>query len=192
MMELWGYVSIFRFVFRRPKVPRGATSFTYHQPVLLSIIALLLMSSVELVVADILVRRWETVRIVLLVLSAWGLVWMLGYLFGMLTRPHAVGPEGIRARAGAEIDVAMSWADIESVERHQRRAQVQHVTTDADGNQSLHLPIQHETNIDITLRQPVTARLPQGTETVSQISLYADQPDAFVAEVGLHRASRVT
>lgn len=34
MMELRGYQSIYRFVFRRPKVPAGGVGFSYHKPVL--------------------------------------------------------------------------------------------------------------------------------------------------------------
>jgi hypothetical protein len=30
MMELRGYQSIYRFVFRRPKVPAGGVGFSYH------------------------------------------------------------------------------------------------------------------------------------------------------------------
>ena len=58
-------------------------------------IVFIAVSAVELMAVDLIVRRWPSVRIPLLVLSIWGLVWMLGFLFGMLTRPHAVGPEGI-------------------------------------------------------------------------------------------------
>jgi hypothetical protein len=34
MMEIHGYQSIYRFLFRRPKVPAGAVGFSYYQPVL--------------------------------------------------------------------------------------------------------------------------------------------------------------
>jgi hypothetical protein len=33
-LELHGYRSIYRFVFRRPKVPAGGVGFGYHKPVL--------------------------------------------------------------------------------------------------------------------------------------------------------------
>jgi hypothetical protein len=33
-LELHGYQSIYRFVFRRPKVPAGGVGFGYHKPVL--------------------------------------------------------------------------------------------------------------------------------------------------------------
>jgi hypothetical protein len=34
MMEIRGYQSIYRFLFRRPKVPSGAVGFSYYQPIL--------------------------------------------------------------------------------------------------------------------------------------------------------------
>ena len=73
-------------------------------------IVFIALSAVELVAVDLIVRRWPYIRIPLLVLSIWGLIWMLGFLFGMLTRPHAVGPEGIRVRYGAEVDLPVTWA----------------------------------------------------------------------------------
>jgi hypothetical protein len=190
MMEIWGYVSILRYVLRRPKVPAGAAAFTYHQPVLPLLVAFIVVSAIDLVVVDVLVRRWPTVRIALLVLGVWGLVWMFGLLFGFLTRPHAVGPDGIRVRSGAEVDIPLPWELIDSVTRRKQAAQDKQprMTIDDEGVRTLHLEMQHETNIEITLRRPVTARMPQGAMTVSRVCLYADDPRSFVTEVGRHRA----
>lgn len=116
-MEIASYRAIFRFVFRRPRVPAGATGFTYHSPVLALLVAFIVLSTVELVVVDLLVRRWEAVRLPLLVLGLWGVVWMVGLLLGMLTRPHAVGPDGIRVRSGSEIDIDLGWDVVASVVR---------------------------------------------------------------------------
>ncbi len=63
------------------------------------------VSALELVVDDLIVRRWTCVRVPLLILSNWGLVYMLRLLFGVLVRPHAVGPDGIRVRYASEVDV---------------------------------------------------------------------------------------
>ena len=193
-MELWGYVSTLRFVFRRPRVRAGATGFTYHKPVLPLLVAFIVVSAIELVVVDVLVRRWPSVRIAMLALGVWGLVWMFGMLFGFLTRPHAVGPDGIRVRSGAEVDIPLPWELIDSVARRKRLAQDKQplVTTDAEGVRTLHLEMQHETNLELTLRRPVTARLPQGIHTVSRVHFFADDPQSFVAEVGRHRADLVS
>ena len=129
-------------------------------------------------------RRWTYVRVPLLILSIWGLVYMLGLLFGMLVRPHAVGTDGIRARYGSEIDIPIAWDDIRSVARRKNVNQEKQpkVTVGADGQATLHLRILNETNIEVELERPTPLRLPHGTETVSRVNLYADDPAAFLNE----------
>lgn len=190
LLEVWGYVSILRYVLRRPKVPPGATGFTYHRPVLPLLMAFIVVSAVELVVVDLLVRRWPTVRISLLALGIWGLVWMCGLLFGFLTRPHAVGPAGIRVRSGAEVDITLDWDVVDSVVLKRRVARDKQplVTADQDGTCVLHLRVQYETNIDVRLRRPVAARMPHGTETIMAIHLFTDLPQLFTDEVRRHCA----
>lgn len=193
-MELGSYQAIFRFVCRRPRVPQGATGFTYHQPVLALLLAFIAVSVVELVVVDLLVRRWEAVRLPLLVVGVWGVVWMLGLLFAMLTRPHAVGPSGVRARYATEIDIGLGWDAVRSVDHRRRVVQGKQpkVTVDDQGRAALHLRMQDETNIDIALARPVSVRLPHGPETVERVSLYADDPRAFLDAVARHRTAPET
>ena len=57
-MEIHGYQSIFRFVFRRPRVPAGSVGFTYSAPILSILIVFTVVSAVELVVVDLIVHRW--------------------------------------------------------------------------------------------------------------------------------------
>lgn len=190
MMEVWGYLSIVRFVLRRPRVPPGAEAFSYHQLVLPLLLVFIVVSAIELVVVDVLVRRWESVRVALLVLGAWGLVWMLGLLFGFLTRPHAVGPEGIRLRSGAELDLPLRWEEVEAVTRRKRTAQDKQAafTVDEDGTRTLHLHMQEQTNVHIALRSPVTARLQREQHAVTCIEVWVDQPEAFVDAARRHSA----
>ena len=185
MMEIHGYQSIYRFLFRRPKVPAGDVGFSYYQPVLAILIVFVAVSAVELVVVDLIVRRWAHIRIPMLILSVWGLIYMLGFLFGMLTRPHAIGPAGIRARYGSEVDIPLLWDDIESVTRRKHAVQTKQpkVTVDEDGEATLHLRMQNETNIEVLLTGPIELRLPHGPETISKVTLYADDSPAFLEEV---------
>jgi hypothetical protein len=184
-MEIHGYQSMFRLVFRRPRVPAGAAGFGYHQPVLSVMIVFIVLSVVELVVVDVVVRRWASVRIPLLVLGIWGVTFMLGLLFGMLVRPHAVGPDGIRVRSGSEVDIPLTWDQISSVTLRKRTVQEKQpkVTVDDTGEATLHLRLMNETNLDIRLEEPTDLRLPHGTERVSVVAFHADDPKAFLAEV---------
>jgi hypothetical protein len=60
------------------------------------------------------------------------------------------------------------------------------VSVDEDGEATLHLRMQNETNIAIQLKRPIEIRLPQGSETISKINLYADDSHAFMNEVRRH------
>ena len=184
-MEISGYQNLFRFVFRRPRVPTGWAGFSYHQPVLSVMIVFTVLSVVELVVVDVVVRRWPAVRLPLLVLGIWGVTFLLGLLFGMLVRPHAVGPDGIRIRSGPEIDIPLTWDDIGSVTRRTRTVPDRQpkVTVDGQGEATLHLRMMNETNLDIRLARSTPLRLPGGSETVSVVAVHADDPKGFLAEV---------
>jgi hypothetical protein len=106
----------------------------------------------------------------------------------MLTRPHAIGPTGIRARYGTEIDVPLPWDDIDSViaRKHTIQTKQPKVTVDEDGEATLHLRMQNETNIEVQLKAPTEIRLPSGPETISKVTLYADDSKAFMNEVRRH------
>jgi hypothetical protein len=185
LIEVRGYQSIYRFLFRRPKVPAGAEGFSYHKPILAIMIAFIVVSVVEVVVVDRIVNRWTYIRLPVLIISIWGLVWMLGLLFGMLVRPHAVGPDGIRVRYGSEVDIPIAWHDVYSVTSRKQAVQDKQpkVTIDDNGAATLHMRIQNETNIEVRLERPIPLKLPHGTETVSTVRLYADDPKRFMDAV---------
>jgi hypothetical protein len=188
-MEIHGYQNTYRFLFRRPRVPTRAVGFSYHQPVLPILIVFTALSAIELVVVDVIVHRWwPPARIPLLVLGVWGVTFMLGLLFGMLVRPHAVGPDGIRIRSGSEVDIPLTWDDIGSVVLRKRTIQEKEprVTVNEQGEATLHLRIMNETNLEIRLEQPTALQLPSGTETVSVVTIYADDPKGFLAEARRH------
>lgn len=186
-LEIGVWVSLYRFIFRRPKVPAGATGFSYHQPVMSVMIVFIVLSAIEIPIVDLIVHQWVYIRIPFLALGIWGLTWMLGFLFGFLTRPHAVGPEGIRVRSGAEVDIPIPWGDVDFVElKHVVDSVKQPRLTPGEDGNTLHLRIQNETNISIRLERPVVVRLPQGSVTAVEVRLYADEPKRFMDEVRRH------
>jgi len=186
-MEKGVWVSLFRFVFRRPRVPEGASAFAYHAPVRSLLVILLVLSAIEIPVVDLIVHPWPWVRIPLLIAGIWGVTWMLGLLLGFLTRPHAVGPAGIRARAGAEIDVDLPWELIGSVERSPSTAQhAPLVEDDAVLGPTLSLRMQDEANILITLERPVTRKIRGEQRTFAAVRLWTDDVPGFLAAVRTH------
>jgi hypothetical protein len=185
-IELGVWVSLYRFVFRRPRVPAGATGFRYHSPILTVLVVFIVLSAIEIPIVDLVVHPWPWLRIPLMIAGIWGVTWMLGLLLGFITRPHAVGPEGIRVRSGAEIDIDLPWAVVDRVARSKDVAEKAPKVDEGEHGRTLALRMQDETNILIVLERPVIARLPKGPESVDAVRLWADDPDGFMSAVRTH------
>lgn len=181
--ELRVYSSIGRAIARRPAIEPGGTGIGYHRPVLTVLIIFIVLSAVEIPILDLIVHPWPAVRIGVLILGIWGLTWMLGLLCAMLQRPHTVGPTGIRIRNGLEVDVAVSWSAVASVEISKRvdEPKSPRVSDSAEYAERM----QDETNILIELERPTPIRLPGlaprgGVHEVTRVRLWADDPRAFL------------
>lgn len=187
-MEIGIWQSLYRFIFRRPRVPTGAVGFTYHKQVWTILMIFIGLSAFEIPILDLIVHQWPVVRIAFLALGIWGLTWMIGLALGFVTRPHAVGPDGIRVRNGAETDVPLAWDDVESVslDKQTDEAKAPRVTIDDDGKRTLWMRMQNETNIEVALERATAIRLPSGTETVNAVRFWVDEPRDFLAEVRKH------
>jgi hypothetical protein len=184
-MEIGIWQSLYRFIFGRPRVPRGAVGFTYHRQVWTILMIFIGLSAFEIPIIDLIVHRWPFVRIAFLALGIWGLTWMIGLALGFVTRPHAVGPDGIRVRNGAETDVPLPWDGVESVslDKQSDEAKAPRVTVDDQGKRTLWMRMQNETNIEVALERTTAIRLPSGTETVDVVRFWVDEPRDFLAEV---------
>ncbi len=196
-MEIALWVGLYRFVSRRPAIPAGAEGFSYHRPILSVMVIFTALSAIEIPVVDMIVHQWLFIRIPFLILGIWGLTWMLGFLFGYLTHPHTVGPEGIRLRDGAEVGIAVSWDDFHSIEQLKQVAgpEKEPKVTEGDDGAILHFRIQNETNLALRLERPIEFTLPNGTVTVSEVRFHADDPKQLMDAVrrgdrSLHRSHR--
>jgi hypothetical protein len=181
--ELRVYSSIGRAIVRRPAIEPGGTGIGYHRPVLTVLIIFIVLSAIEIPILDLIVHPWPAVRIGVLILGLWGLTWMLGLLCAMLQRPHAVGPTGIRIRNGLEVDVAIPWSAVASVEIAKRVDEPKSPRV-AGGEYAERM--QNETNILIELERPTPIRLPGlaprgGAHEVTRVRLWADDPRSFLA-----------
>jgi hypothetical protein len=187
-MEIGIWQSLYRFIFRRPRVPEGAVGFTYHRQVWTILMIFIGLSAFEIPIIDLIVHRWPVMRIMFLALGIWGLTWMIGLALGFVTRPHAVGPDGIRVRNGAETDVPLPWENVESVslDKQSDEAKAPRVTVDDQGRRTLWMRMQNETNIEVALERSTAIRLPSGTETADVVRFWVDEPRDFMAEVRKH------
>ena len=165
-----------------PALAPGDEAFSYLgvvKPILGVFIGL---SVVEIPILDLIIKHvvpWQPARVIMLVISVWGLLWMLGLLISLKIHPHVAGAAGIRVRMGPGIDFTVPWPDIDAVTKHYRSmpssksVQIE--------NQVLHIVVGSQTSVDVKLRRPITVRLPKGeSDPIEELRLYADDPDAFV------------
>ncbi|MDY0909658.1 hypothetical protein [Microbacterium sp. CFBP9034] len=184
--EVGMWQGLYRWLFRRPRVPAGGSAFSYHSPILTILVIFIVLSAVEIPIVDLIVHPWPWVRIPLLALGIWGVTWMLGLLLSYLTRPHAVGPEGIRARDGAHVDIDLPWEAVASVERSRDVLEKAPKVRDEPHGRTLALRMQDETNILIVLERPVTARLGDEVVEFDAVRLWVDDSDGFLSAVRTH------
>lgn len=184
--EVGIWKSLYRWAFRRPRVPAGASGFAYHSPVLTILVVFIVLSAIEIPIIDLIVHDIAWLRIPLLALGIWGLTWMIGLLLSFFTRPHAVGPDGIRARSGADIDIDLPWDAVASVEKSRDVVEKAPKIREEGHGRTLALRIQNETNVLVVLERPVRTRLGGSDVELDAVRLWVDDLDGFMTAVRTH------
>lgn len=191
-MEKIVYAAIVRAIARRPWKAPDARGFHYHAQSLAILVVFIVLSAVEIAIIDLIVHQWLWLRIPLLIIGIWGLVWMIGFLCAHFMRPHTVGTEGIRVRDGLDMDVHVTWDDVYSVELKSRNHEPKtpSVIDDQDGR-SLVMDVTDQTNIEVVLERPTTVTLPGlppkgGEQVIDRIHLWTDEPQGFLDAVREH------
>lgn len=181
-MEAGVWRSLFLVVTRRrPGQGPGVETFRYAREVVPLLWAFLAVSLVELPVVHVLLP-WETVRLVVLVVSVWGLLWTAGLLASMKVFPHLQSADGMRLRYGATVDVEVPWSAVQDVRggRGSYPGSTVQTVEDEDGTTAV-VAVMRQTKVDIRFLEPTTIALPDGPVEVVRLRVYADRPHDFVA-----------
>ncbi|MFB9717905.1 hypothetical protein [Planobispora longispora] len=137
---------------------------------------------VETVGLEILLRALEApdgLRIAVLVLDLYGILYALALAAACVTRPHVVSPAGLRVRYGVYLDVRVPRELISSA-RTARNYNESGMVSVQDGR--LGVAVSSQTNVVVELTEPLTVIRPLGESTeVTQIRLFADDPAAVLA-----------
>ena len=180
--ELGTWRSLWRWIRRRPAVPPGADAFPYvsaASPVLWTFIVL---SAVEIPLVDWLLP-WPSLRIALLVVGFYGLLWMVGMLAAMHVHPHTVDAAGLRVRSGFTVDVRVPWEEIAAVRVRRRSVEGSRTVVVAEerGRRAVSVAVVASTQVDVELRTPLVLPLARtGGQPVGELRLAADDPAALV------------
>ena len=176
------------WVTRRPVPMHGGQPYGYLGVVKPILGVFLALSIIEIPVLDLIVKHvvpWGPARLIMLVISVWGLLWMLGFLAGMIRHPHLVLAGGLRVRMGPGIDFTVPWSDVESVGKRYRSMPSSRAVQVEEG--ALHIVVGSQTSIDVRLRRPIVFDVPRaGGEAVHELRLYADDADGLVRAARVH------
>lgn len=181
--ELRLYVALGRWLVRRPAVPEGATAWGYARLATPVMWLWIFASAMELPLAHVLVP-WPAVRLTLLVVGVWGLVWMVGVLASYHVYPHTVDEEGVRVRLGKSADVCVPWDRIASVTTVDRDLPssirtFQPLTTDRGVD--LQIGVSARANIHLALTEPMPVTVKGEPMSVTALTFLVDDPREFVA-----------
>jgi len=191
-MEAANWRSMYLWARRKPPpLGDGGEAFGYLGVVKPILAVLVVLSVVEIPILDLIIKNvvpWQPARWIMLAISVWGLLWMIGLLASMKIHPHVVGAAGIRVRMGAGLDFVLPWGDVEAVRKGYRSmpsgksVQIE----EERGRRVLQVVVSSQTSVDVRLRRPVDVALPQGgSGPVEEVRLYADDPDAFAKAASL-------
>ena len=177
-LEVSLYGALLRWVTRRPAVPPGTTAVGYGQLVAPMMGLWIFASALEVPLVHVL-TPWESLRIVLLVVSIWGLVWMLGMYAAIRTHPHLVDEEGILVRYATTVDVRLPWQAVHALHLDERTlpSTIRNLQrTGSDDARELHVAVSGRTNVTAELTGPTALRTGSGEETVVSVSFWVDEP----------------
>lgn len=194
LMELALYRSLGRWIARRPDVPDGATPLRYAQLVGPMLWLWILGSATETVAVELVLRHvdadWaEAIRLPLLVLGIWGVLWMLGMLASYRVRPHLLEADHLRVRNGARtwVDVPLAALTRARSVEHELPGTIRAVHHE-DG--LLLVGVSGRTNLELDLGGPTVLRSSRGEVTADRVGLWVDEPRDVVRELASRIAVR--
>jgi hypothetical protein len=179
--------SLFRWLTRRPRAnDPDAELFGYASEITPVLVAFIAVAALEIPILA-LILPWPTVRYTLLVLGIWGLLWMAGLLASMRVHPHSVAAAGLQLRSGFHLDLRIPWAEITDI--HPRRASTERKLEVHYGKAGAVLSLQKTTNLEVTLRHPLTIGVLDGRSAeIDAIRVYADAPSELASAARPHLA----
>ena len=179
-LELTLYLALGRWVLRRPDVPAGTTPIGYSRLMAPMLWLWIFGSATEVVVLDLVLSRWWTpLRIPLLVVGVWGLVWMLGLMAAYRTGPHLLGRTSLQVRDGMHARVEVPLALVAQVRPtdHELPGLLRSVHVRGEDEEAILLVgVSSRTNLELVLAGPTELPTPSGPVTVSRVGLWVDEP----------------
>lgn len=170
---------------RRHGVPPGAVPISYDRALRPMGLLMLGVAIVELLVVE-LVLPWPSARLVLLILSVYTLVVVLGIVASNTVRPHVVTADTLRLRAGSWADVRVPLDAVADARARLGDAPNRSVAVVGD---ALVMGVAGATTVEVRLRDEVLLDLGRRSAVVSTVRFAADDPAAAVLALAARQRS---
>ena len=186
LFELALYRSLTRWVVRRPDVC-GATPIGYSRLAAPMLWLWIFGSMVEVVAVELVLRHFDqpwasAVRVPMLLLGIWGVVWMLGVLASYRVRPHLLTDTELRIRSGARTWLRLPLDAVESTRLVEH--EVPGVIRSLHVDEALALVASgSRTNLELVLAGQTTLSSSKGEVTVSRVGVWVDEPREAAAQI---------
>lgn len=157
-----------------PDVPPGTLGFSYHRHLQPMMIAMLLLSCIEIGVTHLLVMHWNrTLALVLFAISVVSLVYLIGLIKSLRLAPVLLTETGVRVRAGMLVDRTIPYAAVRAVQVHPDGETVR-------APDSWNVALLAWPNLMLCLDPPLPPRSRWRREPVRTIALRLDEPGPFL------------
>ena len=178
------FVCLVRWAFGRGRPGEAEFGYGKGSPLGMLVVMVLLTAPIEVVFWELLVP-WAWLRWVLLALSVYSVLWLVGLYASRVTLPHRLEEDGVRLRQGLFAEVFVPYAEVEGVGKKRRKA-----PRDGDGLQSspegdaAFLAINGKVDLALALRSPLTVRgFFKDAGPVGTVHVAADEPERMLREL---------
>ncbi|WP_232677186.1 hypothetical protein [Nocardioides sp. R-C-SC26] len=185
--ELALYRSLARWIARRPDVPPEATPLGYAQLSGPMLWLWIIGSATEVVVVEVVLRSidagWaHAIRVPVLVLGVWGVLWMLGQLAASRARPHLLTDDYLLIRNGSR-----TWVRV-PLDVVVRSRAVEHeyeglMTSLHQEDDLLLVGVNVRTNVELILGGAQVVSTSRGMLSAGRVGLWVDEPRDVVARL---------
>ena len=177
--------SLWWAVRRRRAVEPGEVPLSHTSRIGVMLWATVLLTPVEVVAVHLLLP-WETVRLVVGVVSLVALVATLGLTLSFQQRPHVLAPDRLVLRFGSLREVVVPTADVLEA---RTATTLDHRRTLEVDERSVALSVLGESSVRLRLRPGTTVLVDGAPVTVEQVTFFADDPRAAVRELRARSAA---
>lgn len=175
MITTWWLV-----VRRTRDVPPGAVPFSYGREQLPLFATIASVSVIEIVPIHLLVP-WPWLRVVLLVASLYGAVWIIGFYQGLRRRPHYVTDDDLMLRCGPSGIVTVPLAEIASGQR--KAAHWSSSGVQFPDEHDVAVSYSGETNVRLELRSGARVTADGVTRPAGAVHFMVDGPVALLSVI---------